>query len=114
MVKVIDYETRLNDLGEGFNVLIVQGGLTPVVSKETGKTYLTVKKASLPCTFDEDTCKEIIGESLEGEILKVECEPFSYINKETGDTITMSYRYEFINKELMLQNEHMVEGEMIS
>ena len=38
MVKVINYETRTNDSGEEFNVLIVQGGIRqPIFAHLTSK-----------------------------------------------------------------------------
>lgn len=114
MVKVINYETRKNNMGESFNVLIVQGGLMPVVSKETGKTYLTVKKATVPCTFDSETCSELIDETLDGKIEKVPCEAYSYTIKETGETVMLDYRYEYIDRELQIREEHMVDKEMVS
>ena len=108
MVKVINYETRSNDMGQEFNVLIVQGGVTPVLSKETGKIYLTSKKASIPCTFDAETCEELINTSLEGKVVKVTTEPYSYTMEDTGETVEIDYRYEYQNEELLLEEEHMV------
>lgn len=108
MVKVISYETRSNDLGEEFNVLIVQGGITPVLSKETGKFYLTSKKASIPCTFDNDSCAELVGTSLDGKVVKVKTEPYSYVIEDTGESVEIDYRYEYLNEELMLEEQHLV------
>jgi hypothetical protein len=108
MVKVINYETRTNDNGEEFNVLIVQGGATPVLSRETGKIYLTAKKASIPCTFDAETCNELINTNLEGKVVKVITEPYSYTVEETGETIEIDYRYEYQNEDLLIEQEHMV------
>ncbi|TMU54805.1 hypothetical protein [Flagellimonas algicola] len=108
MVKVIDFEARKNDLGESFNVLIVQGGVMPVISKETGKFYVTIKKASVPCTLDSQTCEELIGSNLEGTVVKVETEPYSYAIEETGETIQLDYRYEYVNEGMLVEREHMV------
>lgn len=113
MVKVINYETRSNDEGEKFNVLIVQGGVTPVLSKETGKVYLTSKKASIPCTFDEETCGELINTNLEGRVVKVITEPYSYTVEETGETIEIDYRYEYQNEELLMEQEHLVDSKEV-
>lgn len=108
MVKVIDFEARQNDLGTQFNVLIVQGGVMPVISKETGKFYLTSKKASVPCTLDDQTCKELIGADLEGTVVKVVTEPYVYTIKETGETIQLDYRYEYVNESVLVEKEHLV------
>jgi hypothetical protein len=108
MVKVIDYKTRSNELGEDFNVLIVQGGVEPIKSKTTGKLYFSARKASVPCTFDESICEELVGTAFEGKIIKVPCEPYQYTIEDTGETIERTHRYEFINEELELVEEHMI------
>ncbi len=113
MVKVISYEARSNDLGEEFNVLIVQGGITPALSKETGKFYLTSKKASIPCTFDEGVCNSLIGTSLEGKVVKIKTEPYSYTIEETGETIQIDFRYEYLNEELVMEQQHLVDSKEV-
>nr|WP_293303495.1 hypothetical protein [Allomuricauda sp.] len=108
MVRVIDFEARKNDLGESFNVLIVQGGVMPVISKETGKFYMTIKKASVPCTLDSQTCQELIGSNLEGTVIRVETEPYSYTIEETGETVQLDYRHEYVNEAMLVEKKHMV------
>lgn len=76
MVKIISAEKRMNSEGESFNALILQGGVELVMSKETGRFYATAKQASVPSTFDEETCKDLIGTELPGSVKKVECEPY--------------------------------------
>ena len=66
MVKIIDYKTRMSAEGEPFLALIVQGGISLVKSGETGLYYATAKRASIPCTFDEQTCQSLIGQKLDG------------------------------------------------
>jgi hypothetical protein len=66
-----------------------------VQSKGTGKFYATVKKAFIPATFDEATCKALIGTQMEGRIIKEECTPYEYVNKETGEITMLTSRYIF-------------------
>jgi hypothetical protein len=68
MVRIIDYKTRINSEGEPFLALLVQDGIALVKNKETGLYYATAKKASIPCTFDEATCKNLIGQELDGSV----------------------------------------------
>lgn len=96
MVRIIDFKSRQNREGEPFLALIVQGGLTLVKSKESGMYYATAKKASIPTTFDEETCKSLIGEELEGSIEKVESEPYQVINEETGEVLEFDYRWVYL------------------
>ncbi len=98
MVKIIDYKLRENNEGESFFVLIVQGAPEVLVSKDSGKAYVTSRKASVSCTFDETTCKSLIGSSLTGQIIKVETdEPYEY-TAPTGEVIELTYRWEFVNE----------------
>jgi len=61
MVAVKDYKQRQSKDGEEFFVLVLQGGVTPVKSKETGRMYFTAKTCTVSSTFDEETCKQLIG-----------------------------------------------------
>ena len=96
MVRVTNYESRTTQEGKQFFVLVLQGDLELVQSSETGKMYATVKKANLPCTFDELTCQALIGKELAGAIEKVECEPYEYTNPNTGELLVLNHRYEYV------------------
>lgn len=98
MVRIIDFKVRINGEGEPFVALIVQGGIELVKSKETGLFYATSKKASIPSTFDEETCKSLIGQELDGTVEKVECEPYDYTNEETGEVMELSHRWVFVKE----------------
>jgi len=95
MVTIKDYAIRENTLGEKFCALIVQGGIEFMKSKETGRFYITAKTASVPCTFPEEICKTLIGKELPGSVKKKECEPYEFVNQETGETRILDYRYEY-------------------
>lgn len=96
MITIIGYKLRTNEDGENFYTLTVQGGLQTIKSKKTGKFYASAKKASLPSTFDEDTCKGLIGTQITGSIMKVNCEPYEYVIPDTGESIELSHRWEFV------------------
>ena len=96
MVRIIDYKVRENRDGDVFLALIVQGGIQLVKSKESGMYYATSKKASLPSTFDEETCKSLIGQELDGTVEKVDCEPYEITNEETGEVLQLSYRWVYL------------------
>lgn len=93
MVTIINFKERQTEDGKIFFVLEAQGGIEMVQSKVTGKFYATAKKAFIPATFDEVTCKALIGTQMQGEIIREECEPYEYINKETGEVLMLSHRY---------------------
>ena len=72
MVTVIGLEKRKNKKAEEFNVLILQGDVETIISQDTGKPYLTARKTSIPCTFDEVMAKALIGKEMPGEIQKMD------------------------------------------
>ena len=61
MVRIINYTERVREDGASFFVLELQGGIQMVKSQQTNKFYVTAKKATIPSTFDETTCKALIG-----------------------------------------------------
>lgn len=95
MVTVINYKKAMNAEEQEFFLLVVQSGVQSVVSQETGRVYLTAKKATVSSTFDEQTCKGLIGTKLPGNVEKKEVEPYSYVIKETGEEISLKHRYEY-------------------
>lgn len=110
MVRITNFNERESDDGSTFNALTVQGGVVLVKSKETGKFYATARKASIPSTFDKETCKALIGTEIPGKIVKVECEPYSYADKATGEIIDLSHRFEYIPDEPSAREEDMSES----
>lgn len=99
MVKIIGFKRRETEEGKVFFVLELQGGITMVKSKETNKFYVTANKATISSTFDEQTCRALLGTELEGRIEKVASEPYQYTVKETGEVIMLSHRFEYMEDE---------------
>jgi hypothetical protein len=98
MVRVIEYKLRLNSEGKPFLSLILQGGIE-IVRSANGNVYATAKKASLATTFDEATCKSLIGSEMPGTIQKEECEPYQYTVEDTGEVLMLSHRYVYVEQE---------------
>ena len=95
MVRIINYIKRETE-DKTFFVLELQGGIEMVISKSTGKYYATAKKAFISSTFDEETCKALVGTEMSGSISKQECEPYEYTIKDTGEIIVLAHTYVFI------------------
>src|SRR4051794_14926956 len=98
MEKITDYKLRQSADQKSFYALILQGGVE-IVKSANGNMYATIKKVSMPTTFDELTCKSLIGSELPGHIQKVECDPYDYTLEETGEVITLNYRYVYVEEE---------------
>ena len=103
MVRISNYIKRTTEQGKEFFTLELQGGIEIVKSQETGKSYMTARKASMSCTFDELTCQSLIGTELPGSVRKVECEEYEYTIKDTGEVITLSHRFEYVEQEAPVQ-----------
>ncbi|NRB58316.1 MAG: hypothetical protein HRU50_00070 [Winogradskyella sp.] len=113
MVKIIDYKTYRREDGSEFHSLLVQGGIEAVKSKHTDRTYLTIRQARVACTFDEETCQNLIGTEMPGKIEKVEVQPYEYAIPKTGEIITLSHRYEYLGEDEVKVKEHMVEPQLV-
>lgn len=96
MVRIIGYKQREKENGNPFFILEIQGGVEMLMSKETGQYYATAKKAYVTSTFDEPTCKALIGTEMPGTIVKKEVEPYTYIVKETGEELILTHRWVFV------------------
>lgn len=114
MVTIVDYkECENGTTGEKFFGLIVQGGIESVKSKETGRTYFTARKTMVSSTFDETTCKGLIGTQMEGSIIKVDTDPYEYTIEDTGEVITLSHTYAYVDENQEILEENVVNREEV-
>ena len=98
MVTVIQVLEVENNEGDTFVSLVLQGGITMIQSKSSGKFYATSKRTRIASTFDLETAKMLIGEKIPGSIEKVSCEPYEYTIRESGETITLDFTYQFVSE----------------
>ena len=113
MVKIVDFKTYQTEDGKDFCTLIVQGGLEAVKSQETNRTYLTARTARVSCTFNEAVCKSLIGTDFSGTIQKVEVDPYDYTVEDSGEIITLSYRYEYMGEEESIIKDNVLKEEEV-
>lgn len=106
MVRIIGFKKREKEDGTPFFVLELQGGVEMSLSK-AGQYYATAKKAYVTSTFDEQTCKALVGTEMAGSIVKKEVEPFAYVVIETGEELILNHRWVFVpeNEETVKQEE---------
>jgi hypothetical protein len=95
MTKVTGYAVRQRKDGSTFIVLELCGKIDILQSSTTGKMYATVRKTNIPSTFDENVAKMMIGSELEGDIVRVQVEPYDYVNKRTGEILKLSHSYSY-------------------
>ena len=111
MVTVVDFKERVNRNGEPFYALILQGGIELVKSQETGNFYATAKRASISSTFDELTCKGLIGQQITGSIQRVKVDPYEFTVKETGEIITLAHRWVYLKEGESVEQRVLAEHE---
>lgn len=109
MVRIIGFKQREKEDGTPFFILELQGGIEMTQSKETGQFYATAKKAYVTSTFDEQTCKALIGTEMSGSIAKTDVEPYTYVVKETGEEIVLTHRWVFIPKNEQSKQDEVVD-----
>lgn len=113
MVTITNYAERQSTDGKKFYALILQGGIEMVLSEESGRYYATAKQASISSTFDEKTCQGLVGTKLPGRITKVQCDPYEYTVKETGEILTLKHRWAYSPDETG-RNEIVYEREPVA
>ena len=116
MITISGYAERQSADGRKFYSLILQGGLEMVVSEKTGRYYATSRSVSITSTFDEPTCKSLVGTKIHGRITKVACEPYDHVIKETGEVVKLSHRWVFTPREaaadeMVLDEKQVVKSE---
>ena len=95
MVTIVGLEKRKAADGKEFNVISLQGSVVVAISKSTGRPYLTARKSSIPCTFDEVLAKSLIGQSLPGEIERIEVEQYEFMIPGTKKKLTLNHSYRY-------------------
>ncbi len=96
MVTISDYRVNVNSEGKSFCSLILQGDVELVRSRTTSRFYATARKTSITSTFDENTCRQLIGKTIKGSIVKVDCDDYDYIIPESGEVIRLNYNYCYV------------------
>jgi hypothetical protein len=99
MVTISSYEKRQGTDAKEFFLLMLQGDIEVVFSQTTGMPYATVRKASLPTTFDELTCKNLVGRQLPGNIVKMLVDDYEYVIPGTKEKIVLGYTYVYAPEE---------------
>lgn len=95
MVTVTNYSERNRKDGTTFIALEISGGVELVQSNNTGKFYATVRKTSIPSTFDEAIAKGLIGSQMKGDVVRVQVVAYDFVDKRSGATLTLQHSYAY-------------------
>ena len=93
MVRIVDAYERISKEDESFVLLILQGKIEPVISKTTGRPYLTARRTAIPCSFDLLEAKALISSTLTGEVERHECDPYEFTVPGSGKKVKLTHTY---------------------
>ena len=95
METVSSYAVRTRNDGTTFIALELSGGVELVQSNNSGKFYATVRKTSIPSTFNETIAKGLIGSQMPGSIVRVQVDPYQFVNQRTGEVLTLQHSFSY-------------------
>lgn len=95
MVTVTGYVVRQRKDGTTFIALEISGGLEIQQSQTTGNFFATVKRCSIPSTFNETVAQMMVGKEIEGNVVRVETSAYEYVNKRTGEVMVLQHSYAY-------------------
>ena len=95
MVQVNGYKEVARKDGTKFITLELTGGLEMIQSSITGAFYATIRKCRIPSTFDETIDKMMVGQQLEGDIIRLASDPYQYVSPSTGEVMTLQHTYAY-------------------
>ena len=95
MVTVTNFVPRTRKDGTTFIALEISGGLEIIQSSNTGRFYASVKKTTIPSTFDENIAKTLIGSQIPGNIVRIQVDQYDYVNKRTGELMKLQHSYSY-------------------
>ena len=99
MVIIKNYHVREGENQEYISLELV-GDVELVQSNNTGRFYATMRRCFISSTFDAATAQLLIGKQLPGHIVRVDCDPYAYTIAETGETIELGFRYDYVPDEM--------------
>jgi hypothetical protein len=95
MVTITNFNEVERKDGSKFISLELTGQAELIQSQTTNKWYATVRKCRIPSTFDANIAQAMIGQRLPGEIVKVICEPYDFVNKQTGEILKLQHSFAY-------------------
>ena len=113
MVTVKAFVKRKTTDGREFLSMELVGGVELVQSNNTGRFYATVRKCSVPATFDESIADSLVGSKIPGEIVRIECAPYEYTIQSTGEVVTLQHSFGYqptTSGEVVTERRELIEA----
>jgi hypothetical protein len=104
MVQIIGFEKKQSKSKESYAVLILAAEPEVMISKSSGRPYISARKTTIPCALEENQAQALIGKELPGSIERVACTPFE-VKLATGKKVRISTAYQFLPAETINEKE---------
>jgi hypothetical protein len=105
MVQIVAFQKKENSrTKESYSVLVLQGDPEVLISKSSGRPYISAKKTTIPCALEENQAQALIGKELPGSIERVSCAPFE-VKLATGKKVKVSSVFQYIAPETVIEKE---------
>ena len=99
MITVTNALERVKKDGSSFAVLEISGNAEMVLSQTTQKWYVTLRKCTIPFTGSLEVAKMLIGQKIDGEIVKVIVPPYDFVNQRTGEVMKLQHSFAYRPKD---------------
>jgi len=104
MVQIIGFEKKQSKSKESYAVLILAAEPEVMISKSSGRPYISAKKTTIPCALEENQAQALIGKELPGSIERVACTPFE-VKLANGKKVKIATAFQFLPAETVNDKE---------
>jgi len=104
MVQIIGFEKKQSKSKESYAVLILQGEPEVLISKTSGRPYISARKTTIPCALEDKQAQALIGKELPGSIERVSVTPFQ-LTLASGKKVKISSAFQYMPPEMVNDKE---------
>jgi hypothetical protein len=105
MVQIIGFEKKKNEKTKAsYSILILAGDPEVMISKTSGRPYISARKTTIPCALEENQAQALIGKELPGSIERVSVTPFQ-LTLASGKKVKISSAFQYMPPEMVNEKE---------
>jgi hypothetical protein len=105
MVQIIAFQKKENSrTKESYSVLVLQGEPEVLISKTSGRPYISARKTTIPCALEENQAQALLGKELPGTIERVSVTPFQ-LTLASGKKVKISSAFQYMPPEMVNDKE---------
>src|ERR1035437_7285151 len=105
MVQIIAFQKKENSrTKESYSVLVLQGEPEVLISKTSGRPYISARKTTIPCALEENQAQALLGKESPGTIERVSVTPFQ-LTLASGKKVKISSAFQYMPPEMVNEKE---------